>query len=368
MDQEKTFSEAERLSQKASSAHLTRRSFLQLGLASGTSVLLTQRQAFADIFTFFQPVQVGNPLATYPNRGWERVYRDLYRYDSSFVFLCAPNDTHNCLLRAQVKNGVAVRIAPTFGYGQATDIYGNQASHRWDPRCCQKGLALIRRFYGDRRCKYPLVRRGYLAWVNAGFPRDPKTGRPPEHYFQRGKDSWVKVDWEKAFDITAQAMQNIAETYSGPAGMERLRLQGYDEAMIEATGGAGVQTIKFRGGMPPLGATRIFAQYRLANMMALLDARVRGVDPSQARGARGWNNYSWHTDLPPGHPMVTGQQTVDWDLVAVENARLIIVWGMNWITTKMPDAHWLTEARIRGSKVVVIAANTVQPPRRLMPH
>ena len=73
-------------------------------------------------------------------------------------------------------------------------------------------------------------------------------------------------------------------------------------------------------------------------------------------GARGWDNYSWHTDLPPGHPMVTGQQTVDFDLCNVEHCNLAICWGMNWITTKMPDAHWLTEARLKGTKVVVISA------------
>ena len=28
---------------------------------------------------------------------------------------------------------------------------------------------------------------------------------------------------------------------------------------------------------------------------------------------------------------------------------------MNWIATKMPDAHWLTEARLKGTRVVVIA-------------
>ncbi|MDZ7346448.1 MAG: 4Fe-4S binding protein, partial [candidate division KSB1 bacterium] len=33
---------------------------------------------------------------------------------------------------------------------------------------------------------------------------------------------------------------------------------------------------------------------------------------------------------------------------------LLLVWGMNWITTKMPDSHWMTEARLRGTKVVVI--------------
>ena len=107
--------------------------------------------------------------------------------------------------------------------------------------------------------------------------------------------------------------------------------------------------------MQALGATRIMAQYRLANSMALLDSHLRKLGPDQAVGARGWDNYTWHTDLPPGHPMVTGQQTLDFDLCNVEHSNLIIVWGMNWICTKMPDSHWLTEARMKGSKVVVIA-------------
>jgi nitrate reductase / nitrite oxidoreductase, alpha subunit len=53
--------------------------------------------------------------------------------------------------------------------------------------------------------------------------------------------------------------------------------------------------------------------------MALLDAQVRKVGPDQALGAKGFDNYSWHTDLPPGHPMVTGQQTVEFDLNSVEH-------------------------------------------------
>ena len=86
-----------------------------------------------------------NPLRDYPNRGWEQVYRDLYEPDSSFHFMCGPNDTHGCLLRASVKNGVVVYADPSFGYGRATDIYGNQASSRWDPRACVSGLAYVRR-------------------------------------------------------------------------------------------------------------------------------------------------------------------------------------------------------------------------------
>ena len=60
---------------------------------------------------------VSNPLASYPNRDWERVYRDLWKYDSTFTFLCAPNDSHNCLLNAYVRAGVITRIGPTMRYG-----------------------------------------------------------------------------------------------------------------------------------------------------------------------------------------------------------------------------------------------------------
>ncbi len=125
--------------------------------------------------------------------------------------------------------------------------------------------------------------------------------------------------------------------------------------MVQAAAGAGTQVIKFRGGMPALGATRIFAHHRTANALALLDAKVRGVTKDQALGARNWDSYTWHTDLPPGHPMVTGQQTVEFDLCNVEAANVVFVWGMNWIATKMPDSHWLTEARMKGTKVIVIA-------------
>lgn len=300
-----------------------------------------------------QVVWVENPLKAYPNRDWEKIYRNLFASDSSFVFLCAPNDTHNCLLKAYVKNGTITRIGPTYGYGKATDIYGNQMSARWDPRLCQKGLALVRRVQGNRRPKGPMVRLGFKRWADAGFPRD-ENGRPPSEYMQRGRDSYVRVGWDEAYSYSAKALTNIAETYSGEQGVARLHAQGYDEAMIEAMHGSGVQTIKIRGGMAFLGALRLIGMYRLANGLALLDSKVRGVDASHAYGARGWDSYSWHTDLPPGHPLVTGQQTMDWDLCNAEQSDLVTLWGMNWITTKMPDAHWLTEARLKGTKVVVI--------------
>jgi len=327
---------------------LTRRDFLDALRAAGFSALA------ASATRAYGLEAVENPLARYPSRGWEEAYRDLWKTDSSFTFLCAPNDTHNCLLDAHVRSGAVVRIGPTMKYGQATDLYGTHASARWDPRVCQKGLALTRRFYGDRRVRHPMVRKGFKEWVEGGFPRE-SNGMPPKKYFNRARDEWVRVTHEQAAQIVAAALVDIAKTYTGDKGRQLLQQQHYEPEMIDSMEGAGVRALKFRGGMPLLGITRIFGLYRMANLMALLDAKLRGVGPDKALGAKGFDNYSWHTDLPPGHPMVTGQQTVEFDLQAVEHAKTVVVWGMNWIATKMPDAHWLTEARLKGTRVVVIA-------------
>ncbi|MBI2265852.1 MAG: molybdopterin-dependent oxidoreductase [Armatimonadetes bacterium] len=330
---------------------MTRRDFLKTGAAFGAWI-----GGHPGVGRHLKEiVSIENPLAQYPDREWEKCYRDIYKVDSTFHFLCIPNDTHGCYLKAHVRNGVIVRIGPSFGYGKAEDLYGNKASARWDPRICQKGLAMLRRIQGDRRVKVPMVRKGFLEWAKKGFPRDPDTGKPPASYFERGTDHWVRVSWDEACDITAKALMNISKTYDGDSGAAFLKQQNYDDAMIAAMHGAGMQTVKMRGGMPLLGVTRIFGMYRFANMLALLDAKNRGLGPDQALGSRGWDNYTWHTDLPPGHPMVTGQQTVDFDLFDAENAKLILCWGMNWISTKMPDGHWLSEARIKGTKVVTIA-------------
>jgi nitrate reductase alpha subunit len=334
-------------------ARLRRRSFLSLAGAAGLGSALTTADLFA-AYAYLGPVSVRNPLAAYPDRDWERIYRDIFRHDKTFVFMCCPNDTHNCLLNAFVKNDIVVRVEPTYGYGKARDLDGNRSSHRWDPRCCQKGLVLARRFYGDRRVSGAFIRKGFKQWVDEGFPRDPRTGAVARSFVQRGFDSFIRVSHGEAYAYQAKALHNIASTYSGPQGRSRLLAQGYEPDMVEQTGGAGTRVLKFRGGMAKQGALRLFGCFRMGNCMALLDHHVRGVDADAAMGAGSWDSYSFHTDLPPGHPMVTGDQTNDFELFDAENANVVIAWGMNWITTKMPDSHWLTEARLKGAKTVVV--------------
>lgn len=329
---------------------VTRRDFLKGASATAGAVALGDLLSLAVL----RPAQAASPLQDYPDRDWERLYRDVYAYDDSYIFMCTPNCTHNCYLRAYVKNGVVTRCGPSQRYHEASDVYGTRASQRWDPRHCNKGLAIVRRFNGDRRVKGPLVRRGFKEWVDRGFPRDDD-GLPPAELFRRGEDSFVRMDWDEVQGLVARVLDHIARYYSGEDGARRLEAQDYHPSMVEACEGAGTRTLKFRGGMPVLGSIKLFGQYRQANSMALLDAHIRGVDEDRAKGGVGLDNYSWHTDLPPGHPMVTGQQTVDFDLCNVEYSKMAICWGMNWISTKMPDAHWLTEARLKGTKVVVIS-------------
>jgi nitrate reductase alpha subunit len=341
---------------------LSRRQLLGRAAAAGAGVLagellLAPRYLRAAGQGSSEAVAIANPLTVFPDRGWEGIYRDLFAEEDSFVFTCAPNDTHNCLLRAHTKNGVIVRISPTYGYGKAEDLLGNRASHRWDPRICQKGLILGRRIYGDRRVKAPMVRKGFKEWVDAGFPRNAD-GTPAMDTTLRGTDTFVRIGWDEAVTIAASAIEDIARAYTGEEGARRLEAQGYEPAMVEAMHGAGVQALKMRGGMPLLGVGRVFGFYRFANMLALLDRKLRPeAPPEEIVGSRAFDNYAWHTDLPPGHPMVTGSQTVDADLFAAEHAKLIVLLGMNWICTKMPDGHWLGDARLRGSRIVVVSAD-----------
>ena len=106
------------------------------------------------------------------------------------VFLCAPNDTHNCLLRAYVKATSAVRISPTYGYGKAQDLI---RQHRLAPLGSTalpegSGAGPPHLWRSPRQVADDSAR--LQDWVDAGFPRDPATGKPDAKYFQRGKDRW----------------------------------------------------------------------------------------------------------------------------------------------------------------------------------
>jgi len=296
-----------------------------------------------------------NPLGGSVARDWERIYRDQYKYDSTFDWVCSPNDTHACRVRAFVRNGIVTRLGNTYDYQTYADLYGNRATANWNPRQCAKGYTFHRVLYGPYRLKHPIVRKGWKAWADAGFPELTPELKSKYMFDGRGQDEFIQISWEDAFHDIAKALVAIAERYSGDKGKERLLAQGYQPEMVEATGGAGTRTIKMRGGMGLLGVIGKYGMYRLNNSLALLDTLIRRVRPDEAKAGRNWSNYTWHGDQAPGQPWVHGLQASDCDFNDLRFSKLIIMDGKNLVENKLTDSHWFIECMERGAKIVVIA-------------
>ncbi len=322
----------------------SRRQFLRAIGAAGAGTLIT-RNGVALSLDKLKAYDVENPLAAYPDVEWEKVYRDQYKFDRSFTFACSPNDTHQCRLRAYVRNGIVTRIEQPYDCEKALDLQGNHTAASWNPRGCLKGYTFMRRVYGPYRIKGPMVRKGWKEWIEADFPTD-SNGLGDRKYFRRGEDEWLQLPWDEAQTLMAKAVHRILTTYGGEKGAALLKAQGYPPEMIEAMHGSAAQSIKCRAGMWLCGILQIGSLYRFANMLGIHDGKL---------GGRGWSNYDWHGDLPPGHPMVTGIQTFDPELDDFRNARLLIFIGKNMVENKMPEAHWWIESLERGGKVVNIS-------------
>jgi nitrate reductase alpha subunit len=149
-----------------------RRKFLQISGAAAAAVAALKGKSLA--LNAMQPVtKVDNPLESYPDVGWEKVYHDQYRYDRSFTFCCSPNDTHQCRVRAFVRNGVVMRTEQNYAHQNYSDLYGNKATRNWNPRMCLKGYTFPRRVYGPYRLRYPMIRKTWISglmMVSQGLP------------------------------------------------------------------------------------------------------------------------------------------------------------------------------------------------------
>jgi len=298
--------------------------------------------------------EITNPLKFYPSRGWESFYRDLYAYDSKFSFVCSPNCTHACRVTAVMRNGVVTRIEPPYDVSSYSGLDGVSPSAHWHPRGCNKGYTIHRRVYGPYRLRYPMVRKGWKEWAEAGYPLLTPELREKYGFYSRGKDTFVRVPWDEVFRLAAGGFVATAKHYSSPEGVRLLKSQGYPEEMLEAMHGAGTQTIKCRGGMGVLGFIGKYGLYRFSNMLALVDSHVRKVDEKKALGGRKWSNYTWHGDQAPGFPFVHGLQNADCDMNDLRNSKLHIQVGKNLVENKMTESHFFIELMERGGKIVAI--------------
>ncbi|MDP6495977.1 MAG: molybdopterin-dependent oxidoreductase, partial [Dehalococcoidia bacterium] len=313
---------------------LTRRQFLKVAAGTGAGAALGLTLRPLEVQALEIPVQVGNPLEIYPERDWERVYEEQYKYESTFTWVCSPNDTHACRVKSFVRNGIVTRQEQNYDVQRYSDLYGNTATPAWNPRMCLKGYTMHRRVYGPYRLKYPMIRRGWKQWADDGFPELTSANKTKYKFDARGQDELQRASWDDANTYIAKALVNIAERYSGAAGARLLKEQGYAQEMIDDMEGAGTRTMKFRGGMGLLGVFGKYGIYRLNNSLAILDSRIRGVSSDQAKGGRIWSNYTWHGDQAPGHPWVHGLQTSDCDFNDLRFSKLIIMDGKNLVENK----------------------------------
>ncbi len=339
---------------------LSRRDFLRLASA-GSVLAASPWKALAGGLR--QDEKIENPLTHYPSRDWEKIYRDQYRYDRMFSWVCAPNDTHMCRMQAFVRNGVMIRAEQSYDHDRYGDLYGNKATSAWNPRGCPKGFTFQRRVYGPYRLKGPVLRKGWQEWADDGFPSlsDQPELRKRYRFDDRGNDSFVRVSWEEVSDYVARGLEAVATTYSGDEGERRLMKDGYEPEMLTHWQGAGTRTMKIGSSLPVHGVIGKFGLFRFANMMALLDHHARGASREEAKGAREWTEYTWRGDQAPGQPFVHGLQTSDMDINDLRFSKLTIQIGKNLIENKMPESHWLNEVIERGGKIVVIAPDYNAP-------
>lgn len=166
----------------------------------------------------------------------------------------------------------------------------NASLPTYNPRGCQKGANYKEYVYGPQRLKYPLMRAG-----------------------ARGEGKWRKASWEEATSYIANKMVNAISNY-------------------------GPDTVTFYSANPAKFAITYTGGVRLANLI----------------GAVVCSFYDWVSDLPPGEPITWGVQTDSCEAADWFNSKYIIVWGSNILETRIPDAHFLTEARMHGTRIVAI--------------
>ena len=188
---------------------VSRRQFLKISAGTVAAVAVADKVL---ALTALQPViEVGNPLGEYPDRSWERVYHDQYRYDSSFTWCCSPNDTHGCRIRAFVRNGVVMRVEQNYDHQTYEDLYGNRGTFAHNPRMCLKGFTFHRRVYGPYRLKGPLMRKGWKQWMDDGSPELTPDVKRKYKFDSRFLDDLNRVSWDTAFTYVAKGAIEVGD-------------------------------------------------------------------------------------------------------------------------------------------------------------
>ncbi|MGZ4524307.1 MAG: molybdopterin-dependent oxidoreductase, partial [Mycobacteriaceae bacterium] len=270
-------------------------------------------------------------------RDADTFYRDRWSHDKVVRSTHGVNCTGSCSWKVYVKDGIITWEA------QQTD-YPSIGPDRpeYEPRGCPRGAAFSWYTYSPTRVRYPYVRGMLLQMYREAKQR---LGDPV--------DAWA--------DVVSDPKRSAA--YKAARGKGGLVRAAWDE-MLEMIAAAHIHTIETEGpdriaGFSPIPAMSMVSQAEGARFISLLGGTMLSF-------------YDWYADLPVASPQVFGDQTdvpesADW-----WDAAYLMMWGSNVPVTRTPDAHFMTEARYRGQKVVVVspdyADNTKFADEWLAPH
>ena len=272
---------------------------------------------------FFTRSEVSDDLRTLHRTGGRNAddfYRDRWSHDKVVRSTHGVNCTGSCSWKVYVKDGIITWET------QQTDYPSTGADRpEYEPRGCPRGAAFSWYTYSPTRIRYPYVRGVLLQMYREAKSQhgDPVAAwahvvdnplRAKAYKSARGKGGLVRASWEEATEMIAAAY------------VHTIRKWGPDRV----------------AGFSPIPAMSMVSHASGARFTSMIGGTMLSF-------------YDWYADLPVASPQVFGDQTDvpesgDW-----WDAGYLIMWGSNLPVTRTPDAHWMTEARYRGQKVVAVA-------------
>ncbi|MGG4554356.1 nitrate reductase subunit alpha [Paenibacillus humicus] len=254
------------------------------------------------------------------DRTWENMYRGRWAHDKVVRTTHGVNCTGSCSWKVFVKNGIITWENQQIDYPSC-----GPDMPEFEPRGCPRGASFSWYEYSPLRVKYPYMRGRLLrmwkqalnesanpvaAW--ASIVENPEKAKSYKQ--ARGKGGHVRVSWEDATQIIAAQLIYTIRKY----GPDRI------------------------AGFTPIPAMSMISYASGARFISLLGGEMLSF-------------YDWYADLPPASPQIWGEQTdvpesSDW-----YNSGYLIMWGSNVPLTRTPDAHFMTEVRYKGTKVVSVA-------------
>jgi nitrate reductase alpha subunit len=279
---------------------------------------------FLDRLKFFEKTKEtfsdNHGIVTNEDRQWEDAYRHRWAHDKVVRSTHGVNCTGGCSWKIFVKNGLVAFEMQQTDYPRTREDLPDH-----EPRGCQRGASFSWYLYSPQRIKYPLIRGRLLDLYRS----ERKSGKDPV-------EAWAAI----------QADENKRKKYTAVRGLGGFVRADWQEVK-EIVAAANVYTVK------KYGPDRIFGFSPIPAMSQI--SYASGARYLSLIGGACGSFYDWYCDLPAASPQTWGEQTdvpesADW-----YNSTYIIVCGSSLPTTRTPDAHFVSEVRYKGAKVISMA-------------